>query len=123
MVFGISHLSQDLPKNFNGNSASVIIVPKSEGCDAKFLDQLINFYPEKIIYVSCAPDTQARDLKILLQIHDVVEIQPFDMFPQTRTIENDVVLRKKKGYAIYINISLDIEKKYWKQVYNAYMQK
>ena len=82
--------------NFNGNSASVIIDPPRAGCDAKFLDQLLKFYPEKIVYVSCAPDTQARDLKILSQMYDVVEIQPFDMFPQTRHIENVVVLRKRK---------------------------
>lgn len=86
--------------NFNGNSTSVIIDPPRAGCDAKFLDQLLNFYPEKIVYVSCAPDTQARDLKILSQMYDAVEIQPFDMFPQTRHIENVVVLRKRKDNVI-----------------------
>ena len=86
--------------NFNGNSTSVIIDPPRAGCDAKFLDQLLNFCPEKIVYVSCAPDTQARDLKILSKMYDAVEIQPFDMFPQTRHIENVVILRKRKDDVI-----------------------
>ncbi|MDR2432779.1 MAG: hypothetical protein LBD34_03440 [Puniceicoccales bacterium] len=46
-----------------------------------------------MVYVSCAPYTQVRDLKILGKKYSIEEIQPIDMFPQTRHIENVVVLK------------------------------
>ncbi|MDR1433333.1 MAG: class I SAM-dependent RNA methyltransferase [Puniceicoccales bacterium] len=79
---------------FPGCETSVIIDPPRTGCDANFLRQLMEFAPEKIVYVSCSPDTQARDLKIISQAYAVGAIQPFDMFPQTRHIENVVVLSR-----------------------------
>ncbi|MDR2776977.1 MAG: class I SAM-dependent RNA methyltransferase [Puniceicoccales bacterium] len=76
-----------------GNETSVIIDPPRTGCTETFLSQLLAFCPAKIVYVSCAPDTQARDLKFLGQKYFIEEIQPIDMFPQTRHIENVVVLK------------------------------
>jgi 23S rRNA (uracil1939-C5)-methyltransferase/tRNA (uracil-5-)-methyltransferase len=78
---------------FAGYEASVIIDPPRAGCSETFLSQLLAFCPAKIVYVSCAPDTQARDLKILGKKYSIEEIQPIDMFPQTRHIENVVVLK------------------------------
>jgi 23S rRNA (uracil1939-C5)-methyltransferase len=49
----------------------------------------------KIVYVSCNPATQARDLKILDPVYRVEEVQPVDMFPQTHHVENVVLLVKK----------------------------
>ncbi|MDR1595710.1 MAG: class I SAM-dependent RNA methyltransferase [Puniceicoccales bacterium] len=79
---------------FQGHETSVIIDPPRSGCTENFLRQLISFSPQKITYVSCAPDTQARDLKILSKCYSITKIQPFDMFPQTRHVENVVVLVK-----------------------------
>ncbi|MDR2778886.1 MAG: class I SAM-dependent RNA methyltransferase [Puniceicoccales bacterium] len=80
---------------FTGPETSIIIDPPRTGCSEIFLSQLIAFCSAKIVYVSCSPDTQARDLKFLAQKYFIEEIQPIDMFPQTRHIENVVVLKEK----------------------------
>lgn len=74
---------------------SVILDPPRRGCDATFLNLLMKFGPQKIVYVSCAPDTQARDLVALTTTYTIESVQPFDMFPQTRHIENVVTLRRR----------------------------
>ncbi|NBY42062.1 MAG: hypothetical protein EBQ49_01910 [Verrucomicrobia bacterium] len=48
-----------------GNESAVIVDPPRKGCDENFLEQLHKFSPRRIIYISCSPDTQARDLKYL----------------------------------------------------------
>jgi 23S rRNA (uracil1939-C5)-methyltransferase/tRNA (uracil-5-)-methyltransferase len=78
---------------FSGDDTSVTIDPPRSGCSQAFLVQLMEFLPRRIVYVSCAPDTQARDLATICQKYSVEKIQPFDMFPQTRHIENVVTLR------------------------------
>lgn len=80
---------------FPAEDTAMIMDPPRAGCDKLFLDQLMHYGPQKLIYVSCAPDTQARDIKWLLPMYEIVRIQPFDMFPQTRHIENMVVLQKR----------------------------
>ncbi|MDR2720827.1 MAG: SAM-dependent methyltransferase, partial [Puniceicoccales bacterium] len=71
----------------------VIIDPPRGGCDRSFIEQILAFTPRKIVYVSCAPDTQARDLKLLTSKYKIEMLQPVDMFPQTRHIENIAVLK------------------------------
>lgn len=67
----------------------MIIDPPRGGCDEAFLRQLLEFRPARLVYVSCEPSTQARDLKFLTAGgYRVREIQPFDLFPQTRHIES-----------------------------------
>ncbi len=76
--------------NKNGN-ISLVIDPPRRGCDKDFLKQAIDFQPQKIIYVSCDPATQARDAKILVDGgYNITDVQPFDLFPQTRHVENIV---------------------------------
>ncbi|MDR2862981.1 MAG: class I SAM-dependent RNA methyltransferase [Puniceicoccales bacterium] len=71
----------------------VLMDPPRRGSDAVFLGQLTHFHPKRVVYVSCGPDTQARDLKTLLDAgYAVTDAQPFDLFPQTRHIENIVTL-------------------------------
>ena len=80
----------------NGHEASLIIDPPRRGCDEAFLQQVFAFSPQKVVYVSCAPDTQARDLAhFLAKGYEASSVQPFDLFPQTRHIENVVVLQRK----------------------------
>ena len=50
--------------------------------------------PQKIIYVSCNPATQARDLALLQQQYRITHVQPADMFPHTHHVENIVVAEK-----------------------------
>lgn len=78
---------------FPGGETSVIIDPPRSGCDEAFLRQLCGFAPRRLVYVSCGPDTQARDIKYLLSNgYKLVKVRPFDLFPQTRHIESVAVL-------------------------------
>ena len=71
-----------------GHESAVIVDPPRKGCDEAFLDQLHAFGPRRIVYVSCAPDTQARDVKYLCaKGWKVISVRPFDLFPQTRHVE------------------------------------
>lgn len=85
----------DVSARFVGSETSMIIDPPRAGCDEAFLRQLVDFAPSKLVYVSCAPDTQARDLAYLTRNGYALEVlQPFDLFPQTRHIENVAVLKR-----------------------------
>lgn len=81
--------------SFKGSDTVLLIDPPRKGCDASFLNQVLRFLPRSIIYVSCAPDTQARDITILSKHYNIQAVQPFDFFPHTRHIENVVTLTRK----------------------------
>lgn len=67
---------------------AVFIDPPRSGCDEKFMSSLLKLSPEKIIYISCNPATQVRDVEFLVKRgYSVKAIQPVDMFPQTDEIE------------------------------------
>jgi tRNA/tmRNA/rRNA uracil-C5-methylase (TrmA/RlmC/RlmD family) len=73
---------------FAGADAAVIVDPPRKGCSPEFLRQLVAFAPRTIVYVSCNPETQVRDLTALgAGGYRVTRVQPFDMFPQTRHLE------------------------------------
>ncbi|MCM1988299.1 23S rRNA (uracil(1939)-C(5))-methyltransferase RlmD [Oceanirhabdus seepicola] len=72
---------------------TVMMDPPRSGSDEKFLSSLVKMSPKKVIYISCNPVTQARDLKYLTKHgYKVEEIQPVDMFPHTYHVENIVRL-------------------------------
>ena len=74
-------------------NCSLVIDPPRKGCDEDFLKQTLAFRPERIIYVSCEPATQARDVgKLLEGGYRLLHCKPFDLFPQTRHVENVVTL-------------------------------
>ncbi len=78
---------------FPPEQTAIVIDPPRKGCDLSFLYQLMEWAPQRVVYVSCEPDTQARDLKVLCEKTFTLQtIQPFDLFPQTRHIENVVTL-------------------------------
>lgn len=81
---------------FPPDETAVIMDPPRKGADEAFLRQLLEFAPARIVYVSCGPDTQARDLKFLSAAgkYKIEKIMPFDLFPQTRHIENIAVLSR-----------------------------
>jgi len=81
---------------FPGEASAVILDPPRGGCDEVFLRQLVDFRPRCLVYVSCEPSTQARDLKILVEAgYALLSVQPFDLFPQPRHIESVAVLARK----------------------------
>ncbi|MBA2175856.1 23S rRNA (uracil(1939)-C(5))-methyltransferase RlmD [Halobacillus locisalis] len=74
----------------------VIMDPPRSGSDEAFLSSVVKLKPERVVYVSCNPETQARDLKYLTKNGYKVEgIQPVDMFPQTYHVESVVKLVRK----------------------------
>ena len=78
------------------NDSTVIVDPPRAGCDKKLLDRFIEVAPPTIIYLSCNPATQARDIKILLNSkkYEVKSCTPFNFFPRTPHLENLIVLKK-----------------------------
>jgi len=71
-----------------GREVAVIIDPPRKGCSPAFLAQLVAFSPRTVVYVSCNPETQVRDLvPLCAEGYRVTRVQPFDMFPQTRHLE------------------------------------
>ena len=78
---------------FPAADTAVVIDPPRKGCDAAFLEQLFAFRPRSVVYVSCDPATQMRDLKGFLSAgYQVTAVQPFDLFPQTRHLECVITL-------------------------------
>lgn len=76
----------------NRSIDSIIFDPPRKGLDDKTINLLLESSIEKIIYISCNPATQARDLKKLKQKYNLVKIQPVDLFPQTYHIESLALL-------------------------------
>ena len=75
----------------------VIVDPPRPGLHSNTIKNIIQLSPEKIIYISCNPSTQARDLKFFTNCdYHIEDIQPLDMFPHTPHIECIVTLKNKK---------------------------
>lgn len=72
----------------------VVVDPPRKGCDEKLLTTLLEYTPEKILYISCNPSTLARDLKILSEKYSVGTVYPYDLFPHTKHVECVVLLSK-----------------------------
>jgi tRNA/tmRNA/rRNA uracil-C5-methylase (TrmA/RlmC/RlmD family) len=74
---------------------AVIIDPPRKGCDEVFLRQLFAYGPRAVVYVSCDPATQMRDLRHFVAAgYELTAAQPFDLFPQTRHLECVLTLRR-----------------------------
>jgi 23S rRNA (uracil1939-C5)-methyltransferase/tRNA (uracil-5-)-methyltransferase len=74
--------------SFPAAETAVVIDPPRKGCTPEFIDQLVKFSPSRVVYVSCDPATQVRDLKLLGNGgYQLLDVQPFDLFPHTRHLE------------------------------------
>lgn len=81
--------------NENKKIDLVIMDPPRAGSDENFLSSLVKLSPEKVVYISCNPITQERDMRYMVKNGYVVkEIQPVDMFPQTNHVECVVLMSK-----------------------------
>lgn len=94
-IFYAGDMAKVLTSEFiheNGHPDIVITDPPRAGMHESVIRQLIETKPRKIVYVSCNPATQARDLALLSSTFTVGRIQPVDMFPHTQHVENIVEL-------------------------------
>ncbi|MBB6612459.1 23S rRNA (uracil(1939)-C(5))-methyltransferase RlmD [Pontibacter sp. Tf4] len=79
----------------HGRPDVVITDPPRAGMHPDVVEKLLQVHADRIVYVSCNPATQARDLELLSEKYDVTRVQPVDMFPQTHHVENIVLLTAK----------------------------
>ncbi len=73
----------------------VITDPPRAGMSKEAVDFLLELSPPKIVYISCNPSTQARDLGLLKESYDLLDSQAVDMFPHTSHIENVILLKRR----------------------------
>ena len=72
----------------------IFVDPPRAGLDKEVTEKILEINPEKIVYISCNPATQARDIAILKEKYNVIKSQAVDMFPHTHHVENVIMLSK-----------------------------
>ena len=82
---------------FSAQGAADVIItdPPRAGMHEKLVRKILEMEAPLVVYVSCNPATQARDLSLLGEKYEVTRVQPVDMFPHTHHIENVVQLKKR----------------------------
>jgi 23S rRNA (uracil1939-C5)-methyltransferase len=80
----------------HGKPDLIVLDPPRAGLHPDVAYMLLHIAAEKMVYVSCNPATQARDLAILDSKYEIVKVQPVDMFPHTHHVENVVLLQKRQ---------------------------
>ena len=80
----------------HGKPDAIITDPPRAGMHEQLVHKIADMRAPVVVYVSCNPATQARDLNLLSEAYEVTAIQPVDMFPHTHHIENVVQLKLKK---------------------------
>jgi len=73
----------------------IITDPPRSGMHEKVVRQIVDARPKKVIYISCNPATQARDIQLMSEHYKVTDVQPVDMFPHTQHVENIALLERK----------------------------
>lgn len=93
-IFAILSKSEDA-LSYVAPDQTVILDPPRAGCDEKLINRILEVEPKTIIYLSCNPATQARDIKILLEKYKIKDVKTFNFFPRTPHIENLAILSLK----------------------------
>lgn len=96
--FHAGDMAKLLDKDFldtHGQPDIIVTDPPRAGMHPKVIKQILNAAPEKIVYVSCNPATQARDIAEMDDFYEIKKVQPVDMFPQTHHVENVILLQKR----------------------------
>ena len=88
-------LQQELVEK-HGRPDVIITDPPRAGMHKEVVENMIDLGADRIVYVSCNPSTQARDVALMSEKYEVVKFQPVDMFPHTHHIENVALLKKKQ---------------------------
>ena len=79
----------------NGKPEVMIIDPPRAGMHPDVVRTILEAAPQRIVYVSCNPASQARDLAMMSEQYEITAVQPVDMFPQTIHVENICALTRK----------------------------
>ena len=79
----------------NGKPDVIITDPPRAGMHEDVIKRIANAAPDKIVYISCNPSTQSRDIQLLSENYYVAVVQPVDMFPHTHHVENVVLLKRR----------------------------
>lgn len=98
LSFFAGDMKDILTKEFiqeHGRPDVIITDPPRAGMHSDVIDTILFAAPDRIVYVSCNPATQARDLSLLDNDYKVMAVQPVDMFPHTHHVENVVLLEKR----------------------------
>ncbi len=98
-VFYAGDMKDVLTREFieaNGRPDVIILDPPRAGIHPDVAKVILEADADRIVYVSCNPASQARDLAILSQGYEISAVRPVDMFPQTHHVENVVALRRRK---------------------------
>jgi len=93
-ITGILAKSEDIYDHIEHDS-TVIVDPPRSGCDSKLIDTINQKLPEKLVYLSCNPITQVRDLERLTQNYQITDITGYNFFPHTPHIECLVLLERR----------------------------
>jgi 23S rRNA (uracil1939-C5)-methyltransferase len=81
----------------HGRPVVIITDPPRAGMDEEVIKTILEAAPEKVVYMSCNPATQARDLALMDEFYQITRIQPVDMFPHTHHVENVVLLERREA--------------------------
>lgn len=81
-------------QNLNEKIDCLILDPPRSGCGEDFIKSLVKLRPQRIVYVSCNSETQAKDIKGLVDYYKIIKVQPVDMFAFTSHVENIVLFTK-----------------------------
>jgi 23S rRNA (uracil1939-C5)-methyltransferase len=79
----------------NGKPDVIITDPPRAGMHEDVIKIILSAAPEKIVYISCNPATQSRDIQLLSGSYDVMNVQPVDMFPHTHHVENVILMKRR----------------------------
>lgn len=100
LVFFAGDMKDILTRDFineHGRPDVIITDPPRAGMHEDVISTILFAAPQRIVYVSCNPATQARDLRLLDVDYKVTAVQPVDMFPHTHHVENVVLLERRNG--------------------------
>ncbi len=89
------HAKSEEALDYITSDACIIVDPPRAGLDNKVVGRILETQPKRVIYLSCNPATQARDVALLSAKYSITYAQPFNFFPRTPHIENLIVLRLK----------------------------
>ena len=78
-----------------GKPDLIITDPPRNGMHEKVVNAILHAAPGRVVYVSCNPATQARDIALMQEKYSLEKCQPVDMFPHTHHVENVALLKKR----------------------------